>query len=206
MKVCPSCFSEFRDEATRCDACDATLVSEQEGARLAASRPQPLPDGAPFVAAATADDPFEAEAYVAALREAGLPVFSRDRRRSTVDVLVTVGKGSFWEILVPGDKLAAAREAVERRRRELEASADEAARAAEEEEAATENHVVVGETENESLAAQWAERLAAAGISAVLRAREDVELQPQSQPERPLTFVLVAAEQAEQARTLLRGS
>lgn len=205
MKVCPACFSEFRDDASRCDACQVDLVSEQEGARLKAAAPQPRPDGAPFVPVFRCDDPFDAEAYVAAVREAGIAVFSRDRRRSTVDVLVTPGSRSYWEILAPADKADPARAAIQARKLVLEQEQEEAARAAEEEEAATENHVVVGEAESENVAAQWAERLAAAGISAVLRARDDVELDGPAQAPA-MTFVMVPPEQAEQARALLRGS
>jgi hypothetical protein len=206
MKICPSCFSEFRDEAQVCDACQDALVSQEEAARLKASRPAPVPEGAGFVTAATTEDPFEAEAFVAALREAGIPVFSRDRRRALLDVLVTPGSGSFWEILAPADRLPAAQQAIAARRQELEAEAASAARAAEEEEAATEGHVVVGESESESVAAEWAQKLAAAGIPAVLRAREDVELDAAAPEEPPVTLVLVPDAQAGQARTLLRGA
>jgi len=205
MKVCPSCLGEFRDEATQCDACLVALVSEAEAAKLRAELPSPRPGGPGFVTVATSTDPFEAEAFVAALREAGIATFSRDRRRAMVDVLVTPGASSFWEVLAPADKLEPAQAAIHARKLELDAEADAAAKAAEEEEAATEDHVVVGETESEQVAARWAQSLAAAGISAVLRARQDVELDPTDPTDPPATLLLVPSAQAAKARELLKG-
>ncbi|MBS2030070.1 MAG: hypothetical protein JST54_19365 [Deltaproteobacteria bacterium] len=205
MKVCPSCLGEFRDEAEQCDACLVPLVSEAEGREIRGSLPSPRPGGPGFVTVATTTDPFEAEAFVAAVREAGIPTFSRARRRAMVDVLVTPGASSFWEVLAPADKLQPAQAAINARKQELDAEADAAAKAAEEEEAATEDHVVVGETESEQVAARWAQALAAAGISAVLRARQDVELDPADPTDPPATLLLVPTAQADKARDVIKG-
>jgi len=202
MKLCPSCFSEFRDEATQCDACLVNLVGEEEGKRLRAAAPQPLPEGATFVPVASSADPFEAEALVAALREANLPAFTRDRRRALMDVLVTSGSSSFWQILAPADRVTEARAAVEARRRELVAEEADAARAAEEEEAATENYEVVGESESEAAAGKWAELLASQGINAVLRTRDDVEVDGPAQGST-MTLVLVPREHLQRARAVI---
>jgi hypothetical protein len=204
MKVCPKCRGEFTDAVTRCDACQVSLVSEEQARAARAPTRIPVPDGAGFVRALNCDDPFDAEAYVSALRDAGIPVFSRDRRRSAVDVLVTSGGGSFWEILVPADQLARAQPLIAARKQELESEQEGAARAAEEEEAATEGHEIVGETESDGVAHQWAERLAAAGISAILRARDDVELDAATTADPPATLVLVPREQLGRAREVLQ--
>lgn len=204
MKICPQCQGEFTDAAALCDACQVGLVSAQQAAASRPAGKAPIPGGPGFALALSCDDPFDAEAYVSALRDAGLPVFSRDRRRSAVDLLVTPGGASFWEILVPSDQLGRAQAVIDARRGELEAEQEGNARAAEEEEAETEGHEIVGETESDGVAHQWAERLAAAGISAILRARDDVELDASAPPEPPATLVLVPREQLVRAREVLQ--
>jgi len=203
MKTCPSCFSEFRDEAERCDACLVALVSEAEGARLRAAQPSPSGPNTSFAVATRSQDPFEAEALVAAIRALGVPVFSRSR--AAVDVLVTSSMGPFWDILVPTDSVEQAREAIAKRRVELEAESADAERAAEAEALATENHVVVGESESETVAGQWAEQLAAAGIAAMLRTREDVELDSPGDEGPTVTLVMVPNDRAAEARALIQG-
>ncbi len=204
MKICPNCLSEYRDEIGSCAECQIELLPESDPRISRAREAERLSATLRFVPAAVAEDPFDAEAYVAAVDEAGIPVLSRSRRSNAVDMLVTPGARSFWEIVVPEDKLEKARTAIAQRQRELAEEESAAARAAEEEEAATEGFEVVAESEDEALASRWVEQLKQAGITAQMRVLSDVEADSVDQRDPERTLVLVPTEQVAKARDLLR--
>jgi hypothetical protein len=87
-----------------------------------------------FVRAATAEDPFTAEAFVELLQEANIPVLVRAGRSGVVDKLTTGNILPWWEILVPEDAAARAVPLLEQERVQELATNDEAVQAAEEEE------------------------------------------------------------------------
>jgi predicted amidophosphoribosyltransferase len=204
LKICPNCLSEYRDEIGSCAECQIELLPESDPRISRAREAERLSATLRFVPAAVAEDPFDAEAYVAAVDEAGIPVLSRSRRSNAVDMLVTPGARSFWEIVVPEDKLEKARTAIAQRQRELAEEESAAARAAEEEEAATEGFEVVAESEDEALASRWVEQLKQAGITAQMRVLSDVEADSVDQRDPERTLVLVPTEQVAKARDLLR--
>ncbi|MGC4117081.1 MAG: hypothetical protein QM765_21470 [Myxococcales bacterium] len=83
-----------------------------------------------------ANDPFEADAFTAAIHEAGIPVLARMRHGGTVDSITATG--NFWDVLVPADQVQKAAEVMAKRREELAAAEPEAAEAAEAEAAESE--------------------------------------------------------------------
>ncbi|MBZ4416680.1 DUF2007 domain-containing protein [Myxococcus sp. RHSTA-1-4] len=139
MKYCARCGSEYQDSVRECADCPGNplLVSAEE----MRARGLPLPhemDKRVFVRAATAEDPFTAEAFVGVLQEANIPVLVRAGRSGVVDKLTTGNLLPWWEILVPEDLRARAVPLLEQERVQELATTDEAARAAEEEERETE--------------------------------------------------------------------
>lgn len=139
MKYCARCGSEYQDSVQDCADCPGNplLVSEQE----MRNRGLPLPhemDQRVFVRAATAEDPFTAEAFVAVLQDANIPVLVRAGRSGVVDKLTTGNLLPWWEILVPEDLRARAMPLLEQERLQELATNDEAVLAAEEEERETE--------------------------------------------------------------------
>ena len=203
MHVCPQCESEFRDDVSQCDDCHVALLDEAAfRAQRAGEGVAPLAKGT-FVTVITADDPFDAEAFVAALHDLKIPTISRARRKGTVDVLVTPGAAAFYEIAVAPERAAEARAAIANRKSELESEAAAAAQAAEEEEAATENHEVVAEAGNEADARRWAERLALAGIAVIVREETTVEAESTDAAEAPRFVVLVPREHTGKAKSTL---
>ena len=139
MKYCARCGSEYQDSVQDCADCPGNplLVSEQE----MRTRGLPLPhemDQRIFVRAATAEDPFTAEAFVEVLQEANIPVLVRAGRSGVVDKLTTGNLLPWWEILVPEDLRARAVPLLEQECLQELATNDEAALAAEEEERETE--------------------------------------------------------------------
>ncbi|WP_163998591.1 DUF2007 domain-containing protein [Pyxidicoccus caerfyrddinensis] len=135
MKYCARCGSEYQDSVQDCADCPGNplLVSEAE----MRARGLPLPhelDKRVFVRAATAEDPFTAEAFVELLQEANIPVLVRAGRSGVVDTLTTGNLLPWWEILVPEDAAARAIPLLEQERVQELATTDEAVQAAEEEE------------------------------------------------------------------------
>ncbi|MCY1021260.1 putative signal transducing protein [Pyxidicoccus sp. MSG2] len=135
MKYCARCGSEYEDSVQDCADCPGNplLVSEAE----MHARGLPLPhelDKRVFVRAATAEDPFTAEAFVELLQEANIPVLVRAGRSGVVDTLTTGNLLPWWEILVPEDAAARATPLLEQERAQELATTDEAVQAAEEEE------------------------------------------------------------------------
>ncbi len=138
MKYCPSCVAEYRDEIVTCADCGVPLISEAELASRPGLRRLEHDQTTAFARVATADDPFEADAFTAAVDAAGIQVLSRMRRNSAVDAITTGVSHPWWEILVPEKDLERARQVIDQRRAELEAAEPEAEAAAEEEERQTE--------------------------------------------------------------------
>jgi hypothetical protein len=139
MKYCARCGSEYQDSVQDCADCPGNplLVSAEE----MRARGLPLPhelDQRVFVRAATAEDPFTAEAFVELLQEANIPVLVRAGRSGVVDTLTTGNLLPWWEILVPEDAAARAIPLLEQERVQELATTDEAVQAAEEEERETE--------------------------------------------------------------------
>lgn len=204
MKLCPTCQSEYEDSTATCAEDGATLV-DAEALRARQQKAEKLAATTRFVQVTVAEDPFDAEAYAAAIDAAGIPVLSRTRRAGTMDVLVTPGTHQFWEILVPEERVAQAQTAIAARKRELQEEEEGAAKAAEDEEAATEGHEVVGEFEDESAATRWVEQLSGAGVTASLRNHTDVEADSTDARDADRVQVLVPREHVEKARGLLRA-
>jgi hypothetical protein len=127
MKYCTQCSSEYQDGVSACADCGGTeLVAAAEMTK----RGLPLPhdtDTRKFVRAATCDDPLSSEALVTVLEASDIAVFSRPRRDDATAM-------PWWEILVPEDKLEAAKKLIAAEQSEIAAGAEEASRAAEEEE------------------------------------------------------------------------
>lgn len=135
MLYCPSCLEEYEDGVKACSDCKTELVTEETLAqRPEFRRLREDEDARDFIVIGPAEDPFEADAFVAAISEAGIPVLARNRRTSSVDALQSI-QHSWWEILVPSDQREKAVEVMARRRVEIEESEADAERAAEEEEA-----------------------------------------------------------------------
>ena len=140
MKYCPECLSEYTDTTANCSECEGgvKLVSaaELEG-RPGFRRPEDE-DTTSFVAVAEAEDPYEADAFSAAVEEAQIPVFVQLRRSSAADSLTSAVNHPYWQILVPEAQREKAAAIIELRRRELVESEVDAGKAAEDEELAGE--------------------------------------------------------------------
>ena len=89
----------------------------------------PAADNARFVTVGSADDPFEADLLTDALDQVEIPVIARASRDHVLDTLV-VPAPNFWDIMVPQEHAARARELVEAKKRDLERNAAEAEAAA----------------------------------------------------------------------------
>ena len=191
MKVCPDCNEEYEDRVETCEDCKVPLVDQDLARAKKVQEARKMSETLRFVPAAIAEDPFDAEAYVAAVEAKEIPVLSRPRRQSAVDKLVTSGNHVFWEIVVPENRLQEARDAIEVRKAELASSEDDASKAAEEEEAASEGYEVVAESPDEEAAKGWAGQLGEAGIPTILRPHSEVELDPAEAvgPDRTLVMV-----------------
>jgi hypothetical protein len=139
MKYCARCSSEYQDGIQECADCPGNppLVTEAEMRQRGLPLPNEL-DKRVFVRAATAEDPFTAEAFVALLQEANIPVLVRAGRSGVVDKLTTGNLLPWWEILVPEEHHARAVPLLEQERVQELATTDEAVLAAEEEERETE--------------------------------------------------------------------
>lgn len=139
MRYCPSCLEEYEEGSEACVECGDALVAEESlAARPEFQRLREEDDPRTFVVVGPAEDPFEADAFTAAVSEAGIPVLARMRHGSSVDALTESVSRSWWEIRVPAEQRDAAAAIVARRREELAASELDAGRAAEEEELETE--------------------------------------------------------------------
>jgi hypothetical protein len=103
MRYCPSCLEEYEDSAKTCSECGAEVVTEEELASRPGFRRLGEEDPRDFVVVGPAEDPFEADAFAAALEEAQIPVLARMRRGGTMDSLTEAAQGRWWEILVPAD-------------------------------------------------------------------------------------------------------
>ncbi len=205
MKICPTCQSEYEDTSTACADDQTPLVDAAAWRAERQKAAERMAETTRFVQAAEAEDPFEAEAFTAAVDEANIPVLCRARKTGTVDVLMAAGSHAYWEILVPEDRLADAQQAIEARRAELDSEDGGAAPAAEDEEAAPEGHVVLTSFEDEEEAIQCVDRLTGSGISALLRGQTDVEADTVDGHDRPSekVQVLVPSEFEAQAREVL---
>jgi len=134
VRYCPSCLEEYEDRVDACAECDVALVTEEELAgRPEFRRLRDDDDPRTFVVAGCAENPFDADALIAAVGEAGIPVLARVRNVSAADRLVDPVRGSWWDLLVPADQHLKAAEAIARRREELAALEADASMAAEEE-------------------------------------------------------------------------
>lgn len=139
MKYCARCSSEYQEGIQECSDCPGNppLITEAEMRQRGLPMPNEL-DKRVFVRAATAEDPFTAEAFVELLQEANIPVLVRAGRSGVVDKLTTGNLLPWWEILVPEDHAARAVPLLEQERVQELATTDEAVLAAEEEERETE--------------------------------------------------------------------
>lgn len=135
MRYCPSCLEEYQDSAQACADCGGKLlVTEEEIEKLPGlRRVREDEDTTRFVVAGAAEDLFEADAFTAAIGEAGIAVLANMKRSSPVDALTSSVQRSWWEILVPQEALEKATEIIGTRRSELKASEEDAEKAAEEE-------------------------------------------------------------------------
>ncbi len=140
MRYCPSCLEEYEDGTERCAECEGeTLVSEEELSRRPEfRRVHPDEDTTAFAVAGTAEDPFDADAFVAAIGDAGIPVLVRMRRGSSVEALTVSVPRPWWDILVPEAQRERAAQLIAETRAEVAAGSAEAEMAAEQEELATE--------------------------------------------------------------------
>lgn len=135
MKYCPSCLEEYESAVESCAECGELLVDEKQlQGRPEFRRVHPDEDTTQFVVAGAAEDAFDADAFTAAVHEAGIPVLARIRRASTVDAITTGVSHPWWEVLVPSAERARAEAIIAETRRELAEDQPEAERAAEEEE------------------------------------------------------------------------
>jgi hypothetical protein len=143
MRYCMRCGTEYEDVVEHCRECpdQRELVpadeprAAQRGRLLVRTRGL---DTSTFVRAGTADDPLTAEDLTRLLDAACIPVFAREGRGGTVDVLTTGLRTDWWELLVPQEHQARAAQLILEEKARLEATAEVAARAAEEEERETE--------------------------------------------------------------------
>jgi len=139
MKYCPTCLEEYEDSAKTCSECEEELVTEEAlSKRPEFRRVRGDEDTTDFVVVGPAEDPYEADAFTAAIDEAGIPVVARMRHGSSVDALTESSQHAWWEILVPSDRREKAAEIMRTRLAEILAEEPEAEKAAEEEELETE--------------------------------------------------------------------
>jgi hypothetical protein len=129
MRYCSKCFEEYRDDVTRCASCDATLVSRDELEKLTEFKRTQGIEVKRFLKVGTADDPFDSEAFCEALAAEGIPVYARAKSR-----IDGAADSSWWEIMVPEEKVQAAEPVLTKLRAELRAAEEEAGKAAETEE------------------------------------------------------------------------
>jgi hypothetical protein len=135
MRYCPSCLEEYEDSVKTCAECDKATVTEAELAeRPEFKRIREDDDPRSFVVIGPAEDPFEADAFTAAISDAGIPVLARMRHGGSVDKLTESTSQSWWEILVADEDRQKAAEVMARRKEELAASEQDAEAAAEAEE------------------------------------------------------------------------
>ncbi|MBI5549382.1 MAG: DUF2007 domain-containing protein [Deltaproteobacteria bacterium] len=135
MRYCPSCLEEYEDANQTCAECKESLVAEEELAKRPEFHRVREEDPRDFAVAGPAEDPFEADAFTAALDEAGIPVMARMRRTGAVDAITDPVAHAWWEVLVPVDQVQKAIEIIARRKEELKAAEADSEKAAEEEEA-----------------------------------------------------------------------
>ncbi len=140
MRYCPVCLEEYEESASACADCGGQLlVDEAELAkRPEFRRVREDEDTTDFEVVAEAEDPFEADAFTAAVGDAGIAVLATMKRDSPMDALTSVAQRPWWEIRVPSEHCAKATEIVAARREELKAAEAEAEQAAEEEAGAAE--------------------------------------------------------------------
>ncbi|HEY3445170.1 MAG TPA: hypothetical protein VGK67_02355 [Myxococcales bacterium] len=131
MRYCPSCLEEYEDSVKTCSECAVDVVTEEELASRPGFRRLGEEDPRDFVVVGPAEDPYEADAFAAALEEARIPALARVRLAGTMDSLTDAAHGRYWEILVPADQKEKAAELMAKRHEELEAAQGEAAEAAE---------------------------------------------------------------------------
>lgn len=134
MKYCANCGSEYQSEVAECSDCGG---KEMLTAAQMKERGKLLPgevDTRRFVRAGTVDDPLSAEQISRTLDEAGIPVFARARRASSVDTLTEGSTLPWWEILVPEEMVERAEKMIRENLAAIEANSADAQRAAEEEE------------------------------------------------------------------------
>jgi hypothetical protein len=134
MRYCPTCLEEYEDSTGTCDDCKQGLVTEEELAKRPGFHRVGEEDPRDFVVIGPAEDPFEADAFTAAIDDAGIAVMARMRHAGSVDSITESVSHSWWDILVPADQREKAAEVMAKRKEELAASSDDAERAAEEEE------------------------------------------------------------------------
>ena len=135
MRYCPTCLEEYEESTQSCGDCGGQLlVTEEEiEKRPGLRRVREDEDTTDFVVVAQANDLYEADAFTAAIGEAGIPVLATMRRDSAADALTTVMRRPWWLISVPQEQQEKATEIVAARREELKASEADAEKAAEEE-------------------------------------------------------------------------
>jgi hypothetical protein len=127
-------LEEYEDSAQVCSDCNKPLVSlEQIEKSPGFHRVREDEDTTNFVIAADAEDPFEADAFTAAVGEAGIPVLATTRQSSAVDALTSGVQRSWWEIRVPQELREKAAGIIATRRAEMKAAEADAEQAAEEE-------------------------------------------------------------------------
>jgi hypothetical protein len=95
-------------------------------------------DPGEFEVAVAADNQIEAELFISACEEAGIPAMLQSPRSGPVGTIASPVDG--FNILVPRRDLERARQLLQERKEALEADPEGAARAAEDEEAQTEEH------------------------------------------------------------------
>ena len=135
MRYCPSCLEEYEDSVKTCPDCDKAVVTEAAlSERPGFKRVREDDDPRSFVVIGPAEDPFEADAFTAAISDAGIPVMARMRHGGSVDALTESTRGSWWEILVADEDREKATAVMAKRREELLASEKDAEEAAEAEE------------------------------------------------------------------------
>lgn len=135
MRYCAKCGSEYQDGVKECSDCGPG--TEMLTAAEMKSRGKLLPgevDTRRFARAGTVDDPMSADQVSRALDEAGIPVFARARRASSVDTLTSGSTLPWWEILVPEEMVARAEVLISEQLASIEHNAPEAKRQAELEE------------------------------------------------------------------------
>ncbi|HME90863.1 MAG TPA: hypothetical protein VKE49_05535, partial [Myxococcaceae bacterium] len=114
MRYCSKCGSEYQDQVKVCADCgNSELIDADEMPR----RPEQAPreeDDRNFVRVDTAEDPLMAEHFVAVLEHAQIPVLPRSHR-GVMDLITSPG-GPWWEILVPEEFQAKARELLRQER------------------------------------------------------------------------------------------